>query len=161
MAGPKRILTGVHNVNSVEYLDDILSGIDLDLEEYLQEHPNQNIPEEWEQGDTLIGYWANRDELWKPQRGKEYAAIYRPDFNVIQVVASQYAIQCNICSPCFPKQGDVDTPGPLWAFSLPPDVMQREWLLENYARMWERYETTRGNWNWRRSKAAAAAVGVA
>ena len=39
-----------------------------------------------------------------------------------QVVASEWVAKCRMCSPCFPGQGDLDSPGDFLTYSLPPKM---------------------------------------
>ena len=43
-----------------------------------------------------------------------------------RVFASQWVISCNLCSPCYPGQGDVDFDGEHLAYSFPPDTFEKE-----------------------------------
>ena len=131
--------TGVHCGNDIEHWDDVDQGIDLDWEEHTKECPTYKEEGSCEcyleAGTTLFGAWKKNDEgQYEPDPEGEYSAIYNPDENTIQVVRSKYRIACNLCSPCYPNQGDVDSPGDLLAFMLPPDMMREDWVTDNQER---------------------------
>lgn len=88
------------------------------------------------EGRHLFGSWKKNEEgQYEPDKSGEYSAIYNGDYNTVQVVRSKFAIRCAICSPCYPNQGDVDTPpgkyGDVYAFCLPQDIMNEEWVEKN------------------------------
>jgi hypothetical protein len=71
-----------------------------------------------EQGDVLIGSWKKGDDgLYEPDETGEYAAIVRE--TVTQVIWSKYTEGGALCSPCYPGQVDLDTPGKFLAYTLP------------------------------------------
>lgn len=50
--------------------------------------------------------------------------ILNGDYNTIQVIKSPYVIPCYKCSPCYPMQGDVNTPGTDYlSYCLPPEFI--------------------------------------
>lgn len=133
--------TGVVNNNSVEWLnDELFDAICLECEDAIEIHGDSidysedcEACKEWESycidflecsGDhtLLIGSWIkNEDGLYEPDTSNEYAAIVREC--VTQVVYSKWARYCRMCSPCYPFQGDLDTPGSdYFAYDLPPDL---------------------------------------
>lgn len=143
------IITGVHNFSDTKLYD--CEFIDLTWEEHLKECKNKDHdfcgPQETDR--CLFGSWIKKKGLYQPKRGGLYAAIYNTDHNTVQVVKSRFAIQCNRCSPCYPGQGDVDTPGDLWAYCLPPELFREEWLKENGHRIYERHPRDPRRWrNW-------------
>ena len=94
--------------------------------------------------ETFVGAWsceydADEDRYYMlPDRNSsyEYAARYNPDHNTIQIIWSRYAISCRFCSPCYPGQGDIDSPGmETLAYCLPPELMSEEWWEENKDRI--------------------------
>lgn len=132
-------VTGVHNANDIEHWDDIEQGIDLDYEAHTKECETYQQEGSCEcftdTGTTLIGSWKkDTEDKYEPNPDGEYSAIYNPDYNTIQVVRSKYTIKCAPCSPCYPGQGDVDSPGDLIGFMLPPDMMREEWVTNNKER---------------------------
>lgn len=155
MPKPFAITTGVHNANDVDWLWEE-EGIDLAWEEHLETCPNEYHdfcgPET--QGTTLYGNWVKEKGQYHPKRGGEFAAIYNPDHNTIQVVSSRYVIKCYHCSPCYPGQGDVDTSGDMWAYCLPPDMMREEWVKENAHRIYQ-YDRTGRSHYWKKFKQAS------
>jgi len=97
-------------------------------------------------GDTrLYGSWKkNAEGEYEPDKtgDADYAAIFNVNHNTIQVVWSKHVISCRRCSPCYPGQGNVDSPpgggyAELWAFCLPPDLMLDEWVKKNKKRIVE------------------------
>lgn len=73
----------------------------------------------WEGGDLLIGFVeCDRGDLeawfdtgrhaYKPDLEAEYSAIVGQLYT--QVVRSEWVLPCRWCSPCFPSQGDLDSP---------------------------------------------------
>lgn len=57
----------------------------------------------------------------------EWVARYNPEYNTIQIIKSNWATHCHKCSPCYPGQGDLDTPGDLCcAYAPPPEVIGDE-----------------------------------
>ena len=135
-------VTGVHSGNDVEHWDDFDSGIDLDYEEHIKEceaYLKDGCCDcMLDTGRTLFGNWVkDEDGLYDADPNGEYSAIYNPNENTIQVVRSRFKIKCLHCSPCYPGQGDVDTPGDLVAYMLPPDMMQEGWVEKNKNRFVE------------------------
>jgi hypothetical protein len=127
------VTTGVHSANDVEGWMFEENGIDLWLLDHIRlEHEGNAEACEcdcMEQGTTLYGSWKlDKAGKYEPDTDKEYAAIYSPDFNTVQVVHSHVAVSCRRCSPCFPGQGDVDAPGDDYlAYILPLDLLRDEW----------------------------------
>lgn len=73
-------------------------------------------------GPVLIGSWKrtrpNRGPyVWGPDKTGEFAAICRED--VIQVVYSIKTKRGALCSPCYPGQVDLDSPGDFLGYCLP------------------------------------------
>lgn len=70
--------------------------------------------------DSLIGAWKRKKGLYEPDPKGDYSAIVRED--VIQVVLSKTTRTGALCSPCYPGQVDLDTPGEFLGYCLPdPD----------------------------------------
>lgn len=123
-------VTGVISNNSIEFLgDEIADGIDLEYEEHLQSEEHSANPDDcwcqdiWEgNGEILIGDWIkNSDGKYDFNPAGEYAAIVRED--VTQVIFSKFTKRCNICSPCYPGQVDLDSDGQYLGFTLPSDMI--------------------------------------
>jgi len=128
--------TGVVTNNHVEWLsEEIDKRINLAYEEWLDnqhrlewgdadEGEEEDIETEFESNpsDTiLIGDWIRDDDnLYKPDKTREYAAIVGEICT--QVVWSKTTKRCALCSPCYPGQGDLDTPGDWLAYDLPADM---------------------------------------
>lgn len=124
--------TGVHSIHSVEWIyDELIDGIDLDYMSARQELLDRGFDDDaidielqyLEQGTTLIGSWKQNSEgLWEPDKDNgDYAAIVRE--SVVQVVWSKYIVLSHYCSPCYPSQCDVETPGKYPAYTLPVDLL--------------------------------------
>jgi hypothetical protein len=118
-------ITGVIQNNNVEFLsEDIYKGIDLDYEKYVKEHPDEEDIDWESDNDTyIIGSWKKgEDGKYEPDKENgEYAAIV--DEIYTQVVWSKFTKRCNLCSPCYPGQGDLDSEGIYLTYTLPPDLI--------------------------------------
>lgn len=129
---------------------------DTKLEELLDEGMDETearaeadsyVDDEWSElnqdfnGEThLYGDWKLVNDKFEPDYYGQlgYSAIYNNNENIIQVVWSRWAIKCRRCSPCYPGQGDVDTPGDDYmAYTLPLDCMQEDWQKEHGHRVAE------------------------
>ena len=126
--------TGVFTLNMLEWIhDDMMDGVDLGYETYLDELPDDEEPEYGgESGTTLIGFvettadddkawYVIGDKAWKPDPSAEYSAICGEYY--VQVIASVWRIRGALCSPCYPGQVDGDTNGEVLAYSIPPEVV--------------------------------------
>jgi hypothetical protein len=122
-------VTGVIQNNNVEWLMDEIRGndtIDLDYEEYIKDLSEEEIEEidDWDGSEStlLIGDWKKDEQgLYEPDKEGEYSAIVNE--STTQVVWSKFTKRCALCSPCYPGQGDLDTPGEWLAYTLPPDLI--------------------------------------
>jgi len=118
-------VTGVFQNNSAEWLhEDSFNGVDLAWEEHIAECSNEEHDDCFHQdgqSEFLIGYRKNEEGLYEPDPEAEYSAIVGEIYT--QVLRSDWIIRCSLCSPCYPGQGDADTPGYFLAYALPPDVM--------------------------------------
>jgi hypothetical protein len=129
-------ITGVVSNNHLEWLHDELDeGINLDFEafqesldsslesgEITKDEYDESLEFYEESCDTyLIGGWT-KDESGQyiPDENAEYSAIVRED--VTQVLHSNVTKRCALCSPCYPGQGDLDTPGIYLAYDMPADI---------------------------------------
>lgn len=104
----------------------------------------EDIPaiQEWFSSVLLHGNWIQgSDGLWDPDPQGEWAALERVEDGTLQVVWSHHKMLCVFCSPCYPDQGDLDTPsgqvpaldGPTtWAYCLPPELCQDDWASKPY-----------------------------
>lgn len=75
-------------------------------------------------GDVLIGSWKLVDGKYEPDETGDYAAIVRE--SVTQVVWSKTTKKAALCSPCYPGQADLDTPGQYLAYDLPWELYGSE-----------------------------------
>ena len=133
-------ITGVVQNNNVPAIyNEICSGneIDLDFEMFILDRKSQGLSEEqinyelehFELCDVctyLIGDWVKgEDGLYEPNPLGEYSAIVRE--SVTQVVYSKYTKRCNLCSPCYPGQADLDSPNEdgFLAYDLPNEIYGR------------------------------------
>jgi hypothetical protein len=135
----ENILVGVHNVNDIEWMWEE-SSINVVEERCISCEKDgcegcEN--EDVESDDYFYGDWIYRKGLYHVDEDGEYSAIHCNNNFVVQVFKSKYIIKCALCSPCFPNQGDVDTPGDFWAYCLPPELMREEWVKENIGRIKE------------------------
>ena len=127
--------TGVYSNNQIEFLmDELYDGINLTFEEWFEDHiitcencQNDEYCDELEfyesYNDTyLIGSWIkNKYNLYEPDKSGEYSAIVGEIYT--QVIWSKYFGRGALCSPCYPGQVDVDTPGDFIYYALPPDII--------------------------------------
>jgi hypothetical protein len=127
---PEEATTGVFHLNGLEFIwEDVeCNGIDLAWEDHMKECEEYKENEECncdiESDNHLVGYYKDDGTgLFEPFKGAEYSAIVRGDSGVIQVVKSIWGVRCALCSPCYPGQGDGNTPGEFLAYSVPPDVV--------------------------------------
>lgn len=76
-----------------------------------------------EPGRYLVGAWRKDDQgLYEPDdltTENDFAAIVDYDTMTAQVVSSKWAIRAALCSPCYPGQADVDTPGEFMGYDFP------------------------------------------
>lgn len=124
-------ITGVISNNEVVQFisDEMYNGIDLDYEEHIKSpfHEDENCEclEYYPDNATnwLIGDWVKDSEgLYTHDPNGEYAAVVRED--VTQVVFSQHTRRSNLCSPCYPGQGDIGSEGDYLAYDLPPEAYE-------------------------------------
>jgi hypothetical protein len=123
-------ITGVFSANRLEWLSEDCfnsDAIDLSWEEHKKECDkyleNGECDCDYESSDFLIGFKLGNDNLFHPDSNTEYSAIVRFDSGVVQVVRSLWGIKCALCSPCYPGQGDGDTPGEFLSYAIPPEVV--------------------------------------
>ena len=131
----KEIVTGViHNAAAMWLTEDLCNAIDLDWLEHCASCPNEDHDECWESGGDetlLIGFIECESEngAWFEVGGVFYTIDENAEYSAIsnvpytQIVRSLWAAECNKCSPCYPGQGDLDTPGTDYlAYCLPPSM---------------------------------------
>lgn len=107
-------------------------------EEWFDNHGCDN----YEESNVLYGSWKkDKNGLWEPDSEKgDYAAIYRGGSYgsyVLQVIWSKWGIYGAWCSPCYPGQVDIDTPGDNAGYCLPPELLDEKWYEENKERIFE------------------------
>ena len=123
-------VTGVihHNCLDPEALDAFYyKGIDLGLLDYIREHGND---ESYNGDDTtfVLGFKKNAEGKYEVDETAEVSAIWRTGHGYIQVVHSRWVASCHQCSPCYPGQGDLATPGDDYmAYTFGP-----EWFDEGH-----------------------------
>jgi len=137
------IVTGViHNSAAAWLFDDLCNAIDLDYETYKADTPNHDCYDWESNGDeTLLFGFVSCDidnpAAWFAYTGQHGSFAFRPDENAeysaisnvpyTQIVRSRWAARCMRCSPCYPGQGDLDTPGSDYlAYCLPPSMFDSE-----------------------------------
>ena len=145
--------TGVVSNHSIEFLSEVMfesGSIDLNWEEHIKEcqglcshcrceHESgkcdcSTLEHEYdptgehdncgprETGTVLIGGWKkDSDGKLEANRESEYSAIVGE--TETQVVWSRHTTRASLCSPCFPGQADLNTPGDVLAYCLPPEMM--------------------------------------
>ncbi len=119
--------TGVIHNHSVEFLSDEIfdvDSIDLAWEDHLADCDDEDHdhcgPDSM--GTVLIGGWIkDSDGRYSPDKESEYSAIVG-EVNT-QVVWSRHTDRAALCSPCYPGQADLETPGDVLAFTLPADLL--------------------------------------
>lgn len=120
-------VTGVISNNNITYLhDEICYGdaINLDYEQYVKDGYDPELYEE--NGDTyVIGYYLDEtDGLYDVDKNAIFSAIVGPTYT--QVTHSNVFAMCYKCSPCYPNQGDLETPGDILTFALPTTMFDNE-----------------------------------
>lgn len=132
-------ITGVLNSSAPKrlYEDVERKGIDTAFEEHLKTCTNEDHSECYfignyeDEATYLVGFRKITGELdkgkYEPDPEAKYSAIVGPQYT--QVLQSKYLSRAALCSPCFPGQGDLDTPGEFMTYQLPPDLWgEREHL---------------------------------
>ena len=123
-------VTGVihHNCLNPEALEAFYNkGVDLGLLDYIKEHGND---ESYDGDNTTIvlGFKKNAEGKYEVDETAEVSAIWNTDHGYIQVVHSRWVASCHRCSPCYPGQGDLVTPGDDYmAYTFGP-----EWFDEDH-----------------------------
>jgi len=130
------ITTGViHNNTATWLIEEIHEAINLDYNAHCAECKKEYHDDCWEDSsaDTLlIGFihcaYDDPDAWYRFLPSTAYKPDPAADFTAIcgeintQVIASKWAARCALCSPCYPGQGDLETPGPQLAYCLPPTL---------------------------------------
>jgi hypothetical protein len=113
-------VTGVMGLNNVPegFFDETYDGINLTCEACHEHGTDSECDGCDAEGDLLIGAWRkDRDGLYEPDPAGEYSAILRED--VVQIVQSIKTQRGALCSPCYPGQVDLDSPGEYLGYCLP------------------------------------------
>lgn len=123
-----------NSCNSIFHEDDLedysCKFCGLDLEPIDSDQVDHDDLCDFGTGLQLYGDWIKgKDGKFEPDKNGECAFLYDPNDNIVQVVFSQYVMDCRRCSPCFPLQGDLDSPGDDYtAYCLPPNMVFEDWL---------------------------------
>ena len=124
----RNYVTGVANSNQFAQIlyEEEINAIDPEYEALTEEEQEQL--EEYEPSYLLYGDWKkNKEGLYEPYDGKYgFSLIDNRDLFTLQVVKSKWYLPCRKTSPCYPVQGDLDSPLPKdeadrLAYCLPPD----------------------------------------
>lgn len=111
---------------------------DDDTGEYVDPIPSDDLIAEWEgeynensfdqiPARLLVGSWVqDSNGLWDVDRDGEFAAIVDYDSMTAQIVYSQWVTRGALCSPCYPGQVDLGTPGEYMGYDFPPDMYDGE-----------------------------------
>lgn len=88
----------------------------------------EGLSTNWDANYVLYGDWKQdpKDHKWEPDENgtKGFSAKFNRDVNTIQILWSKWAVYSRPCSPCYPMQGDVDSPGiSMIAYCLPPEYV--------------------------------------
>lgn len=94
--------------------------------------PTEEQVEEWQEeyncfddgpSTYLIGGWiCDEDGLYGVDLSADYSAIVSYDSMTAQIVRSKWVIRAALCSPCYPGQVDLDTPGDYLGYDFPPEL---------------------------------------
>jgi len=136
----ERIVTGViHNHSASWLVEELHDALDPDYEQHCATCPNEYHDNCWESigSETLLlGFVKSdsREDAWFEADGvfytiddtdAEYSAIVGEIYT--QIVRSRWVAECARCSPCYPNQGDLDTPGGDYlAYCFPPSMFDTE-----------------------------------
>lgn len=116
------------------------SGKDEDEAEDSAQEAGDALQDCWDTSSySLYGDWQMDPPTGKYEANQNgangFAAIFNRDYNTIQVVWSKNTVQAHRCSPCYPGQGDLDTPGDDYlCYALPLDLMSDGWKEEHQTR---------------------------
>jgi hypothetical protein len=109
--------------NYINYTyDQYLAEQNIDADDENYDEIIQKLSDEYvECGDTwLYGYIKNDQNEYVFDDTADFSCIINNNENTIQVTRSSFYGKCFHCSPCYPNQGDLHTPGDLTAYHLPP-----------------------------------------
>ncbi len=106
-------IAGVGNDTDVGEIADSMwnHGIDPDLEQYCEEHPDEEI-DDWECHTRFYGYKKAADGKYDYDTDVEYSAIWN-DWagGTYTITRSPYVQFSALCSPCCPGQASLGTSG--------------------------------------------------
>lgn len=114
-------VTGVLLSSAPEWMhDDMHDAISIEFAEYLLENPDDEGGDNYICDDEtfLIGFRKTDNGMYEPDTAAPYSAVVSSPY--MQVVRSRHVSMCAMCSPCYPDAGDLDTPGDILAYNLPP-----------------------------------------
>lgn len=128
-------ITGVIEINKLgqAFFDELnYSSIDITLEEYIEENPENLTQNEldnldwWDssQDTMLIGDWIkDKNDQYDYDPNGEYAAIVNE--TTVQVIYSKH-VRKNValCSPCYPGQADSASTGDFMMYDLPAEFYE-------------------------------------
>ena len=161
------VKTGVISIHSfdINMLDQMISdGIDLGWRQYVREQGiDPDSPEadkvecdgDLEDNTYLYGLIPTDNEdpfievdedKYDLDPEKDFAAILRMDSQVIQIIHSKFYVDgCNICSPCYPGQANLNESGSEQGYAPPPEYLlsndvipESVWLIGNVNKMTEK-----------------------
>jgi len=146
---------GVVPAYNVQWLIDEMmeEGVDLGYENFVKgmrergftEEKIERESEDFEGGTYLLGFIKNDDGLYEPDPEADISAIWNKQH--VQIVRSETIKRRALCSPCFPGQGDLDTPGDYLTYCVPEEYYDYE---EGEGGMKVRYLTHRsGKWTFK------------
>lgn len=74
----------------------------------------------------IFGDWIynTKTKQYTPDKNGEFAAIENE--STVQIVWSKFIKHGALCSPCYPGQVDLDTPGEFLGYTLPDDLMYKD-----------------------------------
>ena len=122
---PEIPTTGVLTNNKAPegFYDDVAAGINLSCDQCQAAHQVEEESNPCDNcepsGPILIGSWIKNPANGKymPSPTGSFAAIVGDIYT--QVIFSTKTIRCALCSPCYPGQGDIETPGDFLTYCLP------------------------------------------
>lgn len=152
--------TGVLVTNHVPYLSEVMFGSDAinvsaekrEKEFFAQLRHEHNLPDDYDFNDDpeevfdqyelqrihdgcdcdeiLVGFKFNEEtQQYEEDPEAEYSIVFGELY--AQIIKSKYITYCAQCSPCFPYQGDLGTPGNLPTYALPEEMWgeyKPEWM---------------------------------
>lgn len=122
--------TGVGNLHDIGHLygDVHINGIDPIFEEYVKEHPDEELYE-WESTELYYGFIQAEDGKYDINPDAPFAVIWS-DWagGTYSIIKSPYVQFCTPCSPCCPGQVSLGQPGEYLGFSPSiEDLDEEKW----------------------------------